>query len=146
MFKHILIATDGSSAAKRAATAGIALATRLGAKVTAFSAVEALPALAFESYALDQKTIKEFETHAHEVGARRVGAIGKLAKAAGVPFTALVAKAAIPYEGIIDAAKKHKCDVILMGSHGRRGVSRLLMGSVTQKVLAHTALPVFVFR
>jgi len=69
-----------------------------------------------------------------------------MAKAAGVPFTSVAAKAFTPYEGIIAAAKKRKCDVIFMASHGRRGISRLIMGSVTQKVLSHAKIPVVVYR
>jgi nucleotide-binding universal stress UspA family protein len=69
-----------------------------------------------------------------------------MAKAAGVPFAAVVTKAVTAYEGIIDAAKKQKCDVIFMASHGRRGLSRLMMGSVTQKVLTHSKIPVVVYR
>jgi nucleotide-binding universal stress UspA family protein len=69
-----------------------------------------------------------------------------MAKAAGVAFTSVVAKALTPYEGIIAAAKRRKCDVIFMASHGRRGISRLIMGSVTQKVLSHSKIPVVVYR
>jgi len=63
-----------------------------------------------------------------------------------VPFTLLVAKAATPYEGIVDAARKKKCHVILIASDGRRGFSRLMMGSVTQKVLSHATVPVLGYR
>ena len=69
-----------------------------------------------------------------------------MAKAARVPFTSVVTKISTPYEGIIDAAKKQKCDVIFMASHGRRGISALVMGSVTQKVLSHSRIPVVVYR
>lgn len=72
--------------------------------------------------------------------------MGKLAKAAGVPFASLVAKARTPYEGIVDAARKKKCDVIFIASQGRRGFARLVVGSVTQKVLAHATVPVVVYR
>ena len=69
-----------------------------------------------------------------------------MARAAGVPFASMVTKASTAYEGIIDAAKKQKCDVIFMASHGRRGLSKLIMGSVTQKVLTHFRIPVVVYR
>jgi nucleotide-binding universal stress UspA family protein len=72
--------------------------------------------------------------------------VAKLAKAARVPFAWVVAKAATPYEGIVDAARKKKCDVIFIASHGRRGLSRLMMGSITQKVLWHSKVPVLVYR
>lgn len=146
MFKHILIATDGSAVSNKAAKAGIALAGTLGAKVTAYYAVEDLQPIYVEGYTFDQQMIERFETGAREAGQKRVDAIGKMARTARVPFTPVVTTASTPYEGIINAAKKYKCDVIFMASHGRRGFSRLMMGSVTQKVLAHTKLPVVVYR
>lgn len=146
MFKHILIPTDGSPVSNRATKAGVALARRLGAKVTAYCAIEELQPVYVEGYALDQKVIDEIEQHARNVARKRVEAVGTMAKAAGVPFESVVTKAQTPYEGIIDAAKKRKCDSIFMASHGRRGLSRLFMGSVTQKVLMHSKIPVIVYR
>ena len=145
MFKHILIATDGSPVANKAAKAAIALASRLGAKITAYGAVEALQAVAFEGYAMDSKTIEVFEEQAREAGRKRVERIAKMAKAARVPCASVVTMGSPLYQAIIEAAKKRRCDVIVMGSHGRRGFSKLILGSVTQQVLAHTKLPVLVF-
>lgn len=146
MFKHLLICTDGSSLGNKAAKAGIELARTLGAKVTAYHAIEQPPLLYDEGYMMDQKTIDGVEEGVRAAGQKRVDAIGKMAKVAGVPFASVVAKASTAYEGIIDAAKKRKCDVIFMASHGRRGLSRLIMGGVTQKVLAHSRIPVVVYR
>jgi nucleotide-binding universal stress UspA family protein len=147
MFKHILISTDGSPVSNKAAKAGVALASALGAKVTAYYTVEQLqPVYADEGYMMNQKMIEGIEDSARQAGQKRVDAIGKMAKAAGVPFASVVTKALIPYEGIIAAAKKRRCDVIFMASHGRRGLSRLIMGSVTQKVLTHSRIPVVVYR
>ena len=146
MFKHILIATDGSPVSGKAATAGIALGKALGARITAYCAVEPLPPFYGDGYMPDQKTIDGFEKGARKVAQKRVDAIGKKAKAAGVAFASVAAKAFTPYEGIIATAQKRKCDVIFMASHGRRGLSRLFMGSVTQKVLAHSRIPVVVYR
>ena len=146
MFTHILISTDGSPVSNKAAKAGIALASALHAKVTAYYAAEPLQAIYGDGYMLDQNLIDGFEQSAQEAGRKRVDAIGKLAKAAGVPFATVVTKAYTPYEGIIAAAKKQKCDVIFMASHGRRGLSKLIMGSVTQKVLTHSRIPVVVYR
>ena len=146
MYKHILIPTDGSPVASKAAKAGIALAHALGAKVTAYYAIEELQPLYDEGYMMTQKTIDGFEKRAREAGQKYVAAIGKMAKAAGVPFAAVVTKAYAPSEAIIAAAKKGKCDVIFMASHGRRGLSSLMMGSVTQKVLTHSRIPVVVYR
>ena len=146
MFKHILIPTDGSPVANKAVKAGIELAKVLGARVTAYYATEALQLMYVEGYAFDQKMIDGLERRAREAGQKRVDVIGKLAKAAGVNCTSVVTTAFTPYEGIIQAARKQKCDVIFMASHGRRGISRLLMGSVTQKVLSHSKIPVVVYR
>ena len=146
MFKHILICTDGSPLAIKAAKAAIALSKALRAKVTAYCALEDLLPIYAEGYAFDQQTTDQFEDAMRKVGQKRVDAIGKLAKAAGVPFVTLVTTAYSPDDGIIDAAKKQKCDVIVMASHGRSGISKLFMGSVTQKVLTHSKIPVVVYR
>lgn len=146
MFKHILISTDGSPLSNKAAKAGIALARALRAKVTAYCAIEELQMVYGEGYFPTQTVIDGFVRRAREIGQKRADMIGKMAKAAGVPFTSVVTKAYSPYEGIIDAAKKRKCDAIFMASHGRRGLSKLMMGSVTQKVLSHTRIPVVVYR
>jgi nucleotide-binding universal stress UspA family protein len=146
MFRHILIPTDGSAVANKAGKAGIVLARQLGAKVTAYCAIEALQSIYIEGYVLNRKQLDGLEEHARLAGQKHVDAIGRMAKAARVPFTSVVANARTPYEGIIAAAKKRKCDVIFIASQGRRGLSRLLMGSVTQKVLAHSGLPVVVYQ
>lgn len=147
MFKHILIPTDGSPVAQKAAKAGVQFAARLGAKVTGFHAVETWsPTLYGEGYGIDLKTLQAFERAARKRGEQQVAAIGKLAQAAGVPFSPLVEKAPTPYEGVLAAARKKGCDAIFIASHGRRGLTRLMMGSVTQKVLAHAKIPVVVYR
>jgi nucleotide-binding universal stress UspA family protein len=146
MFKHILIPTDGSPVANRAAKACVGLARRLGAKVTAYCAIEALQPIYVEGYVFTRRQLNGFEERARKGGQKRLDAIGEIAKAAGVPFTSVVATATTPYEGIIAAARKRKCDVIFMASHGRRGLSKLIMGSVTQKVLSHSRIPVVVYR
>ena len=146
MFKHILICTDGSPLAIKAAKGAIALAKALRAKVTVYCALEDLLPIYAEGYAFDQQTTDRFEDAMQKVGQKRVDAIGKLAKAAGVPFVTLVTTAYSPDDGIIDAAKKQKCDVTVMASHGRSGISKLFMGSVTQKVLTHSKIPVVVYR
>jgi len=146
MFKHILIPTDGSPVSNKAARAGIALAAALDGKVTAYYALEDLLPLYVEGYMMEQTMIDDLDKRARELGQKRVNAIARLAKAAGVPFASIVTKAPTPDEGIIKAAKKQKCDAIFMASHGRRGFSRLMMGSVTQKVLTHSKIPVVVYR
>ena len=146
MFKHILICTDGSPLANKAAKGGIALAKALRAKVTGYYAIEDLLPIYSEGYAFDQQTIDRFDLATQTVAKKRVDSIGKLAKAAGVPFAGMVTKAYSSHDGIIAAAKKQKCDAIVMASHGRSGLTKLCMGSVTQQVLAHSKLPVVVYR
>jgi nucleotide-binding universal stress UspA family protein len=146
VFEHVLIATDGSPLSNKAARAGIALAKAVGARVTAYHAIDELQPLYLEGYAMAQAMMNDLDARAKAVGEKRVAAIGKIAKAAGVRFNALVRTANTAYEGIIDAAKRQRCDVIFMASHGRRGLSRLMMGSVTQKVLTHSKIPVLVYR
>lgn len=147
MFKHILIPTDGSDTALKAVKAGVALAAEMGAKVTGYSAQEPVPVhIHGEGYITDKQMMLEFERRAREFAQRNVKAVEDAAKAAGVSCTALVTKAALPYRGIVDAAEKKGCDAIFIASHGHRGLSRLLLGSVTQEVLTHTKIPVLVFR
>ncbi len=146
MFEHFLIPTDGSPVAGKAVKAGIALAIKLGAKVTAYSAIEEVQMIYAEGYVMDQKTIDRLEEQALKAAQKHVDAIGKLAKAAGVRFALVVEKSYTPYDGIVKTAKKKRCDVIFMASHGRRGLSRLIMGSVTQKVLSYSKIPVVVYR
>jgi nucleotide-binding universal stress UspA family protein len=147
MFKNILIPTDGSPVANKAVKAGIELAKQLGAKVTGYYAVEAIqPRVYGEGYMIDNNTIKAFEQQARRVGQKHIDSMAKIANAAGVKFTGVLTMAETPYEGIVETAKKQKCDAIFMASHGRRGLAGILMGSVTHKVLTHSKLPVLVYR
>lgn len=147
MFKHILIPTDGSETALKAVKAGIALAAEIGAKVTGYCAQEPVPTHIYgEGYVADKKMVDEFEKRAVEFAHQCLKGVTEAAKAAGVPCTTLVTKAAVPYRGIIDAAEKSGCDAIFMASHGHRGIAKLLLGSVTQEVLTHSKIPVLVFR
>ena len=147
MFKHILIPTDGSPIAARAVKAGIRFARELGARVTVYQAIGTLLThIDDEGYVIDPKIHDEFERTARQAAQRRFDAIGRMARTAGVSFNSVVTMVDAPHKGIIDAARKHKCDVIFMASHGRRGVASLLLGSVTQKVLTHCKIPVLVYR
>ncbi len=133
MFKHFLIPTDGSPIARKAVKAAIALAGRLGAKITAYYAIDELLPIYAEGYPMDQETADRVEEQARIVGRTYVDEIGKMAKAARVPFSSLVTKSYTPYAGIVKAATKRKCDVIFMASHGRRGLSRLIMAASRKK-------------
>jgi nucleotide-binding universal stress UspA family protein len=145
MFKRILIPTDGSPIANKAVNAGIQFAKDLGARVIGYYAIEPLPThIAGEGFLIHKSG--PLQQRVREIGERHVEKMAKVAKAAGVPFSAAVAVAETPYEGIIDAARKHKCDAIFMASHGRRGLAGGLMGSVTHRVLTHSKLPVLIYR
>ena len=147
MFKNILIPTDGSAVANKAVKAGIELASQLGAKVTGYYAVEAIqPRVYGEGYMINNKTIKVFEQQARQVGQKHMDSMAKIAAAAGVKFAGVMTMAETPFEGIVECAKKQKCDAIFMASHGRRGLAGVIMGSVTHKVLTHSKLPVLVYR
>src|SRR5687768_13188630 len=112
VFKHILIATDGSPISNKAARAGIALAKALGASVTAYHAIDELQPLYVGGYMMDQAIMDDLGARAKALGEQRVRTIAKMAKAAGVRFHALVREASTAFEGIIDAAKRQRCDVI----------------------------------
>ena len=147
MFKHVLLPTDGSAVARKAIRAGIRLAQGLGARVTAYYAIDATPPYSYsEGYLLGNTLRKEFDKRAREQGEKYVAEVVKAARAAGVPCKTLITKPATPHQGIVAAAKSERCDVIFMASHGRGDFATLLLGSVTQKVLAHTKPPVLVYR
>jgi nucleotide-binding universal stress UspA family protein len=147
MFKHVLIPTDGSPVAAKAVKAGLELAKEINAAVTAYYGLDPMPAPYYgDGYTVDARAIADIERSARALGEAVLGKIAKQAKVAGVPFKTLMNKPATPYDGIIAAAKKCKCDVIFMSSHGRRGIASLVLGSVTNKVLSHSKIPVLVYR
>jgi len=146
MFKHILVATDGSALAKKAEEGGIAFAKATGARVTGYYALEE-PHFRHGKFAeINDQISAELEHRTRESAEKHVAAMAEAAKAAGVPFELLIAKADVPSRGIIEAAKERNCDAIFIASHGRGGLSGLVLGSVTSEVLAHSSIPVLVFR
>ena len=147
MFKHILIPTDGSRTAAKAITAGVKLAKEMGARVSGFYAQEPLPLHIYgEGYVADKALAAEVEKRAGDFAAKCIAEVGDAARAAGVPFEGVVVKSQSPHKAIIDAAKKQQCDAIFIASHGHKGLTGLVLGSVTQKVLVNTDIPVLVFR
>jgi len=147
MFKHILIPTDGSPVAAKAIKAGVALAKEMGASVTAFYAIEPPPTHMYgDGYLAERNLVAELERRAQEVAQTSVDQVSAAAKSAGVPCDTAIGKSETPYKGIIAAAEKNKCDAVFMASNGHKGLTGLLLGSVTQKVLTHSKIPVLVFR
>jgi nucleotide-binding universal stress UspA family protein len=147
MFKNILIPTDGSVLSRKAIKAGVALARTTGAKVTGFYSPEQYEVLAYgEYFPPDLMSRAEWEKRSKKTAARFLAAIEKEAKAAGVAYSGLYLDSLAPWEAIVEAAKRKKCDLIFMASHGRTGLSGLLLGSQAAKVLAHSKLPVMIYK
>jgi nucleotide-binding universal stress UspA family protein len=147
MYKHILVATDGSKLSQKAVTHAIALAQALGAKMTAFYASPDYPLPAYaDGVVYEPVSKKEYAALATQEAEKILSAIAEKAEAGGLECATMHTIAPAPWEAILNAAKKAKADVIVMASHGRRGVSALLLGSETQKVLTHSKLPVIVVR
>jgi nucleotide-binding universal stress UspA family protein len=147
MFKHILIPTDGSKLSNDAALAGVRLAKALGARVTAlFAAPPATPILYKAVLPVGYATPQEHKKMIERAAASYLGAVEKAARGAGVRCEAVTVTSDFPADAILATAKKRGCDLVVMGSHGRRGLKGALLGSETQKVLAEGALPVLVYR
>lgn len=147
MFKHILLPTDGSALSRRAAAAGVELARTVGARITALFVAPAPTPLVYEHFLpVAYMTPEEHETLIQEAAARYLGSIEKVAAAAGVPFEGVQVTSEYPADAIVQTAAKHKCDLIVMASHGHKGMKGLLLGSETAKVLAHAKVPVMVHR
>ena len=149
MYKHILVPTDGSELSNKAVAQAIKLAKAVGAKMTAVHVVGsyhlALPGENFatpEIASLMQRFEEEEATRAKQI----LGPIKDAAITAGVECEVIVANGEVPYEMIIDQATRFGCDLIIMASHGRSGLQGILLGSVTQKVLTHSKIPVLVCR
>jgi nucleotide-binding universal stress UspA family protein len=147
MYRHILIPTDGSALSGHAIAQGIALAKATGARVTGLFVAPAPTPLVFEG--LMPVDYMQPDAHAAlnaRAAARYLGAIEKAALHAGVPFEGVSVTGEYPAEAILETATRRKCDVIVMASHGRRGLAGVLLGSETQKVLTHAKVPVLVCR
>jgi nucleotide-binding universal stress UspA family protein len=143
MYKRILIATDGSDKSKIAAEEGLNLAKSLGAKVTALNVVnEVVIASAVRQLGSDRK---EVEAKLMSAGSKALDDIKTKGSKLGVDVEAIV-RIGAPANMIIDVAAAEKADVIVMGSHGESGASKLLIGSVVQKVLYWATIPVLVVR
>lgn len=148
MYKHILIPTDGSKAAGKAVKQGIALARTLGAKLTALNVAPEFQMVIDEGFIMPNigEIKRRFDMQTAKQGRKIVEAIAAEAQAAGLECATVVDRGDHPYEAILRHAKKLKCDLIVMGSHGRTGLAHLLLGSETSKVLTHSKIPVLVVR
>jgi len=147
VYKHILVATDGSKLSNKAVAHAIDLAQALGAKLTAFYASPDYPMPAYaDGVVYEPVSRKEYVSLCKKEADKILDPVKIKAESAGLEFSSVHAISPSPWESILAAAKKQKCEAIVMASHGRRGVSALLLGSETQKVLTHSKLPVIVVR
>ena len=147
MYQHILVPTDGTELSYESAEHAIALARSLGARITAIHVMPEYLAPAFaESPNFVQKSYEEFVQATEADADQSMGAVATAAKDAGVECQQVRVRDAQPYRQIIDTASERGCDLIFMASHGRRGLSALLLGSETNKVLTHSRVPVLVHR
>ncbi len=147
MFKHILVPTDGSPLSSDTVKRAIAFARETGARVTFFFAKPDYPVAFYgEGALIDPTTPDKFAEMADKQALEILAAHEASAKAEGVASASLSSVSDIPYEAIIAAAETSGADLIFMASHGRRGISGLLLGSETQKVLTHSKIPVLVYR
>ncbi len=147
MYKHILIPTDGSGASRKAIVAGVKLAKQLGAKVTGMYAAPAATPIVYKNFLpVGYMTPERHAQAIDRAAAQYLGAIEEAAKRAGVRCEAVSVTSEFPADAILDLARKRKCDLICMASHGRRGIAAVLLGSETQKVLARAKIPVLVHR
>jgi nucleotide-binding universal stress UspA family protein len=145
MYQHILIPTDGSELSKLALQEGIALAKALGARVTAITVTMPFDVFMARTSAAPV-TLEQYEEDMEAVASRHLDEAKNIAAAAGVPCTLAHVEHEHPYRAIIDTALNQGCDAIHMASHGRGGMSAIVLGSETLKVLTHSAVPVIVCR
>jgi nucleotide-binding universal stress UspA family protein len=147
MFKNILIPTDGSEFSEKVVKDGVAMAKVINARITG---VHVFPTHHISPYGefgpSDDLVQKQMRDAAQSEANKYLDHIQAAAKAAGVSFDRMILEDDHPWKGIIDAAGKKGCDLIMMAAHGRRGLSALMLGSETNKVLAHSRIPVLVYR
>jgi nucleotide-binding universal stress UspA family protein len=145
MYKHILIPSDGSELSRKAIDHGVALAKSINAEVTALTVTVPFHVFAIEP-GMVTDTREEYEKHAAELAAKDLDVAKEAAKTVGINCDTVHVEHEHPYRAIIGTAAQRGCDLIVMASHGRRGISAVVLGSETIKVLTHSAVPVLVVR
>lgn len=144
MFQRILVPTDGSDITQKAVETAIALAKAVNARLYTISVKEPFPYSAISE--MQPTPPQEFYDAQERIATRRVQAVSQACEAVGLSCEAHTVEALHPWEAIIEHATRINCDLLVMASHGRRGVTALLLGSETQRVLTHTKVPVLVVR
>jgi nucleotide-binding universal stress UspA family protein len=145
MYANILIPTDGSELAAKAVQHGIALARRLGAKVTVLTVLAPFHTFTTNSQMIED-TPAQYKARMQERAEEILGTIARAAQVAGVACDSVQVEDEHPYRAIIDTAASKGCDLIVMASHGRHGISAIILGGETLKVLTHCKIPVLVHR
>jgi nucleotide-binding universal stress UspA family protein len=145
MYKNILIATDGSDLARRAVEHGLALAKALNARATAVTVTEPWVEVLSGGAAL-AFPVEEYEREMTAKAAQAISSVSDLATSIGITCDTIHVRDQHPAEGIIAVAKERGCDLIVMASHGRRGLQRLLLGSQTNLVVTQSTIPVLICR
>ena len=147
MYKKLLVATDGSTLSKKAVRSAVELAASLDADLVALYVVPNYPVSYFEGgVTISTQEIARTEKQWADQGQAIVDAVKASAEAQGLKAKGIVARSNLVAEAILAAAKRNKCDLIVMASHGHRGLKRILLGSETQHVLTHSSIPVLVLR
>ena len=144
MYTHILLPTDGSDHSKMALREGVDLAKALGARVTVETVTTPFHVFAVSPTMLTD-TPEQYQKHMAALAGQYLDAAKKIAASAGVPCNAVHVEHEHPYQAIINTAENQGCDAIVMTSHGRRGMSAILLGSETLKVLTHAIIPIIVY-
>jgi nucleotide-binding universal stress UspA family protein len=146
MFKHVLLPTDGSALSEIAIENGLRVAKFAGARVTGLHVMVERPPAAFDDAPPASATPAAHDAISKAEAEKFLGAIAQKARASGVPCETLSMPHASPHQAIIQAATERGCDLIVMASHGRKGVTGELVGSETARVITHCKIPVLVYR
>ena len=145
MYKHIMIATDGSEIAAKAVSRGVNLAKALGARLSAVTVTEPYETIV-QVETMAAILPGDYNKRCEESANRILSTVTSAANTAGIECNVIHEKNGLPYEGVIEAAEKAGADLIVLGSHGRRGIEGFLIGSQANKLLTHTKIPALVVR
>jgi nucleotide-binding universal stress UspA family protein len=144
MFRHMLVATDGSKLSEQAVAYAISIAAPVNAQVTALYVVQ--PVHAIVPAPISETVSEDFAARIEEQAKAAMAFVDRAARKADVTVNLVTVRAEQPHKAIVETAQGGRCDLIVMASHGHRPVSRFMLGGVTQKVLAESAIPVLVYR
>lgn len=145
MYKHLLIATDGSEISQKAVDQGLGLAKALGARATVVTVSEPITSLGANE-AMVSFPIEEYDRNVTAAANAILSGVSETARRIGAACSTLHVKDRYPAEGIVETAERLGADLIVMASHGRRGISRMLLGSQANRVVTHSSVPVLICR